>query len=230
MSRVEASDPAAWQARCALDTVCDHHPGLVINRPGAAIAMCSKPYQLSMITAAGLKVPATLLTNHPDQAHAFIEQTCDGRAVYKSASDYRSIVSRVGADELKRLDLITSCPTQFQKYVPGVDVRVHVIGEHVFASEVTSDAVDYRYARRDGRHCEIRPTTIPDEIQQRCLALTRKLGLTTAGIDLRRTPDGDWVCFEVNPSPAFTYYQAHTGQAIGDALADLLTAADTARA
>jgi hypothetical protein len=46
--------------------------------------------------------------------------------------------------------------------------------------------------------------------------------LSVAGLDLRRTPGGDWFCFEVNPSPAFTYYEQITSQPIGQALALLL--------
>jgi hypothetical protein len=31
---------------------------------------------------------------------------------------------------------------------------------------------------------------------------------SSAGIDLRRTPAGEWFCFEVNPSPAFSWFDA----------------------
>jgi glutathione synthase/RimK-type ligase-like ATP-grasp enzyme len=48
------------------------------------------------------------------------------------------------------------------------------------------------------------------------------MGLALAGIDLRRTDKGEWFCFEVNPSPAFTYYEEATGQPITDAVARLL--------
>jgi len=48
------------------------------------------------------------------------------------------------------------------------------------------------------------------------------MGLGFAGIDLRRTPDGELICFEVNPSPAFSYYEAQTGQPIAEALAAYL--------
>jgi hypothetical protein len=48
------------------------------------------------------------------------------------------------------------------------------------------------------------------------------MGLLVAGIDLRCTPEGQWFCFEVNPSPAFTYYQAVTHQPVDEAIAQLL--------
>ena len=49
--------------------------------------------------------------------------------------------------------------------------------------------------------------------------------LSVAGIDLRKTPEGEWVCFEVNTSPAFTYYEEATHQPIARAIARLLAEA-----
>jgi len=54
----------------------------------------------------------------------------------------------------------------------------------------------------------------------------RALSLALAGIDLKRTPDGAWYCFEANPSPAYSYYQEATGQPIADALVRLLDAGE----
>ena len=36
----------------------------------------------------------------------------------------------------------------------------------------------------------------------------RSYAVPVAGIDLRRTPAGEWFCFEVNPSPAFSWFDA----------------------
>ena len=63
---------------------------------------------------------------------------------------------------------------------------------------IVSDADDYRYARMSGiAHLE--PQRGPDEIVGRAIELTAALGLLVSGIDLRRTADGRWYCFEVNP-------------------------------
>jgi D-alanine-D-alanine ligase-like ATP-grasp enzyme len=51
------------------------------------------------------------------------------------------------------------------------------------------------------------------------------LNLAFAGIDLRITPQGAVYCLEVNPSPAFSCYEAHTGQPIAKALARYLAGA-----
>ena len=35
--------------------------------------------------------------------------------------------------------------------------------------------------------------------------------MLTAGVDLRRGLDGQYYCFEVNPTPGFMFYQQYTG-------------------
>ena len=189
----------------------------VVNRASRMASNGSKPYQLEIVRAHGFSVPRTLVTTDPDAARRF--WTDSGAVVYKSVSGVRSIVARLGDTHLDRLDQVTWCPTQFQQYVPGRDHRVHVVGDEIFACEVISEADDYRYAARRGDPPTLRACTLPAEVEARCFALSRALSLPLAGIDLRRAPDGQWFCFEVNPSPGFTYYEAHTGHPIGDAIA-----------
>jgi glutathione synthase/RimK-type ligase-like ATP-grasp enzyme len=174
----------------------------VINRLGAMSSNGSKPYQLRLIKAAGFAVPPTLVTTDPAAAKKFFSQHKD--VIYKSVSAIRSIVARV-TPEMKdsRLSAIATCPTQFQAYIAGTDVRVHVVGDEVFATEITSSATDYRYpGNADVTRKRIE---LPKDIAERCRACAKQLGLEVAGIDLRQTKN-DWVCFEVNPSPAFTYF------------------------
>jgi hypothetical protein len=208
----------------ALNGWADRTPAYVVNRPLAASSNGSKPYQLRAVAAAGFRVPQTLVTTDPDRVAAFVRE--HGDVIVKSVSGIRSRVRRVGPADAARLVDVTTCPTQFQRRVLGVDVRVHVVGASIFATEVASDADDYRYARAQG--CPDPTLTeidLPDDVAQRCRALSARLGLPVAGIDLRRTPEGEWYCFEVNPSPGFTYYESSTGQPIAAAIAGLLAAA-----
>lgn len=127
-----------------------------------------------------------------------------GRAIYKSISSERSIVEVVGDADLARLDAIRWRPVQFQAFVEGTDVRVHTIGGAVFATAIASDATDYRYAHRQtGDPATMAPCELEPQVAARCLAVAAGLGLDLAGIDLRMTPSGEAVCFEVNPSPVY---------------------------
>lgn len=218
----EAADsPRRTQCRSLHETLlrwAEIAPQLSINRPAAMASNISKPYQMQLIRSCGFRIPETLVTNEPDLVREFFKE--HRHVVYKSVSAVRSIVQDLDESDFDRLEQIRWCPTQFQAFVPGTNVRVHVVGEHVFATAVESAATDYRYAAQQvGRNAELREVELSHELSQRCRSLTEALGLVFAGIDLKITPDNQVFCFEVNPSPAFSYYESHTGQPISSAVA-----------
>jgi glutathione synthase/RimK-type ligase-like ATP-grasp enzyme len=193
---------------------------LVINRLSVMASNGSKPYQSRIIRAHGFEIPDTLVTTDPKAVREFWLRY--GTVIYKSISGVRSIVNRLTAQNAHRLSDLRWCPTQFQQYIPGNDYRVHVVGEEIFACEIISEADDYRYASRRGLTTSLQPWQIPAALAQRCRDLARNLELPVAGIDLRYHPAGEWFCFEVNPSPAFAYFENETGQPIAAAVARLL--------
>ena len=193
----------------------------VVNRSRPQGSNFSKPYQAQLILNHGFATPETLITNRPELVREFVAQ--HGRVVYKSISGVRSIVQTLKASDLDRLEQIRWCPVQFQAFVPGTNVRVHTLaGGEVFATAITSEATDYRYAHRQEQESDLQPFRLSGELAERCLELARDLDLPFAGIDLKLTPAGQTFCFEVNPSPAFSYYESHTGQPISAALARYL--------
>ena len=70
-------------------------------------------------------------------------------------------------------------------------------------------------------HCRRARSTFRP-ISPRPACAVGSLGLVLSGIDLRRTPDGEYYCFEINPSPGFIFYERMTGQPISEAVAHLL--------
>lgn len=202
----------------------EHTRARVVNRYGAMGSNFSKPFQSQLIQDAGFHVPATLVTNDPDQVDAF--HTEHGDLIYKSISGERSIVGRLDVSDRERLERIRWCPVQFQAFVDGPNVRVHTVGDEVFATIAETDAVDYRYAaQQTGEPARFAPFLLDDAVAERCVRLAAGLGLEVAGIDLKLPSDGRIVCLEVNPSPVFSYFEANTGQPIADAVARLLARA-----
>jgi hypothetical protein len=222
--KAEGRDSRAWLHAMNFDDVLwswiDLAPALVVNRTEAGAANGSKPYQAQLIRSYGFATPETLVTTDPAAALAFWRER--GDVIYKSVSGVRSIVARLKPGDEERLADVAWCPTQLQTYVPGTDCRVHVVHEEVFASEVATTGDDYRYARMQGGETRLRACELPADVAERCRRMAAGMGLHFAGIDLRRTPDGEWYCFEVNPSPGFSYYEGQTGQPIAAAVARLL--------
>lgn len=197
-------------------------PARVVNRIAPMGSNFSKPYQAQLIRRYGFEVPETLITNDPELVRAF--RARHGRVIYKSISGVRSIVQSLTDDDMTRIDSIRWCPTQFQAFVDGTNVRVHTVGDKVFATAIKTDATDYRYAhRQSGDYADLRPVELSDDLSERCVKLAAGLGLAFAGIDLKITPEGYVYCFEVNPSPAFSYYESQTGQPISRAVAEYLS-------
>jgi len=206
----------------SLMQLLDLLPCVVVNRAKASTSNDSKIYQAFLAEAVGLRTPRTLVTTDPEEVREFYD-TCHQRVIYKSLSSIRSIVNRLTANELgDRVARVRNCPTQFQEWVEGVDIRVHTVQDQVFATEVVSDVSDYRYAGRQGAALSMRAITLPLDVAEACTGMARTLGLALSGVDLRRTPDGAYYCFEINPSPGFVFYERATGQPISEAVAHLL--------
>lgn len=213
----------------ALTAFTEAAPGFsgcrVASRLSSMASNMSKPYQAQRIQKAGFDTPETLLTDDPEQAAAFVD--AHPGAIFKSASGVRSVVREFDpATDVERLGRIRWCPVQFQENVRGRDVRVHVVGDEAYAAIVDSDATDYRYARAQvGRDAELARFDLPDELAQRCIDLATSLDLPFAGVDLKLAHDGRVVCFEVNPSPGYPWYESAAELPISDALARWLAAA-----
>lgn len=210
---------AEWNTGLAALLECLSCP--VVNRLPGGMSSHSKPYQALHIHHCGLRTPTTLLTSDPDAVRQFYEE-CGGQVIYKSISGERSIVRRMNAEHFARLPLLQHGPAQFQEFIPGDNVRVHTVGDRWFATRIRSEAIDYRYARDEGYSLAMEPTTLPPSVAAACLRVARQLGLLLSGIDLKETPEGNYYCFEVNPSPGFLYYEQGTRQPISSALATLL--------
>lgn len=191
-------------------------PARVMNRTSRMASNSSKPFQAMRIRGCGLQVPETLVTNDVEEVRAFRNRY--GRVIYKSISSVRSIVRELAGPDLLRLERVRNLPTQFQEWIPGVEVRVHVVGDELFATEIRTEAIDYRYAARDGLEAAMEPTDLPASVRESCFAVSRELELPFCGLDLRRTPGGAYYCFEANPQPGYSYFQESTGQPIAAAI------------
>lgn len=102
----------------------------------------------------------------------------------------------------------------------GIDLYQDPHGAWTFAN-----ATPAPYLIAGGEPAELREATLSEELAERCLCLSRSLGLEYAGIDLKVTPDDEVYCFEVNLSPAFSYYEGNSGQPISAGVARHLMAA-----
>jgi hypothetical protein len=224
---------AAREAREALDGVWRTYPGRFVNRPECNQRASVKPEQLVRAARLGFTVPETLVTNEPDEAVAFL--AAHPRAVAKPLfsgrvpdGDSEGLFFTTLLDDAARTAAASLGPEPylFQDFVDKeYDVRVTVIGDQVFAARIdsqTSDEarVDWRKGAQASAHSVER---LPDEVNERCLALLREYGLSFGAIDLAAV-DGDYVFFEINPNGQWAWVEQLTGLPLRAAMADLLSA------
>ena len=205
-----------------------------VNDPSHDQVAHRKPFQLMVAQEVGLRIPATLITNDPDEARSFVDARGYRGVVYKafSATETEWRETRIlRQEELALLDHVRYAPVIFQEYIEALyDLRVTIVGEEVFSaaihSQQTAYAVDFRM---DMENAAIEAMLLPAEVEDAIRSLVDRLGLVYGAIDMRRTPDDQYVFLEINPAGQWLFVEQKTGQPIAAALAELLVANDRAR-
>jgi predicted ATP-grasp superfamily ATP-dependent carboligase len=185
-----------------------------------------KVFQMRMAQRLGIAMPNTLVTNSPANARAFIEKHGAEATVFKpfrgTPSAWRE-TRLVGAGELAVLDSVRYAPVIFQEYVEGNDIRITVVGKHIFAAEIDITDGDYPVDfRMNYETLKMSPIELPEKTVSAIRSLMERLGLVYGAIDFRRTPEGQYIFLEINPAGQWLFVEKHTGQKITNAVAETL--------
>jgi hypothetical protein len=192
----------------------------IYNRPRAALSNESKLGQADAILSAGFLFPESIVTTSPAAAEVFC--SLHGSVVVKGLSGERTVVQRYDAGANNLWANVAFCPTLLQRYIVGRQYRVHVLDDDVFVHEIITDAPDYRYASRWGLKTTIVAGTVPPGVAKMCSSLARSLELPLAGLDLISPVPDRWYCLEVNPGPAFDYFERQCKLGVAKGLATRL--------
>jgi hypothetical protein len=196
----------------------------------------NKQLQLGLAAELGFEIPPTLITNDPDEFLAFYRRH-DGQLIDKLPSTVLPASQRTGGAVMRFTQPVTTrdagyarrlrhSPVLFQpRIAKRFELRITVIDHEVLAAEIHSQStrrtqLDWRHY--DWGHTPYRAHALPDAIRERCVALTRRLGLRFGAIDMIVTPDGRYVFLEINPNGQWLWIEDETGLSISDALSDAL--------
>jgi glutathione synthase/RimK-type ligase-like ATP-grasp enzyme len=192
--------------------------GSALYNPTSAGNNITKPYQLALLQAAGLPVPATLWTNDP----AAVKRFCgEHEAIYKPVAG-GAATRKVAAGDLtdERLSRLEAAPVCFQELLPGEDVRVYVIdGRVACALRIVADDIDFRQHEQS-----IEAITLDPEVAQQCVRAAEVIGLRYTGMDIKADRHGRYKILELNPSAMFLGFEQRAGVDIGGPLCDALLA------
>ncbi|MFG2115876.1 ATP-grasp ribosomal peptide maturase [Streptomyces sp. NPDC048718] len=201
-----------------------------VNHPLRVAAADYKPAQLATAQRLGLTVPATLVTNDPDEAREFISS--HERVIYKALrwtpyqregvpmAGWTETVAAAEIDESLRV-----APHLFQTFVDKVaDLRVLVVGRQAFAVRITSGLLDWR---KDYSALSYAVVDLPGAIESALLSYLDHYGLASGSFDFAEDRQGDLWWLELNPNGQWGWLEPHTGLPMAAAFAALLTGETT---
>jgi glutathione synthase/RimK-type ligase-like ATP-grasp enzyme len=180
-----------------------------VNPPAANRRASFKGLQLVAARAEGLRVPRTALTNDPEAVRALAAEGIP--LIYKRMGTTPRPLTATKAllpTDLERLDVLVNCPAIFQEHIDAkLDIRVTAIGTDLYAAEIDSQAGESPLDWRFDHTVPFRPHALDSETLARLHALMQRLGLVYGAIDLRLTPNGEYVFLEVNPSGQYLFIE-----------------------
>ncbi len=195
--------------------------GRWVSHPVASRLAENKLLQLRAAQKAGIRIPATLVSQHPEQIRSFC--AAYPGAIIKPVSSPRGVefvsTSVVSQELLENDDSLSLAPAIYQECVPGArHLRISVMGERCEAALVESEILDWRT-----------DLTIPfsryplgDDLQRRMQVVLRELGLAMGVFDLKLIGDDEPVFLEVNPQGQFLFVEALAGISLADQVAAFL--------
>lgn len=196
----------------------------------------NKAFQLLVAHEVGFKVPQTIFTSDGNIARAFVKK--HETTIVKGISPIWPIVKGkrnafftrlISRDEPIKFDGLNVAPAIFQQAIkPIFDIRVTVVDNQVYAAKVVlkeakeKNVLDWRigHAKDKGR-LFFDAYALPQEVAEKCVELTKRLGLKFGAFDLIYSKDGIWF-LEINPNGQWAFIEQATGQPIGKAIAALL--------
>jgi MvdC family ATP-grasp ribosomal peptide maturase len=210
-----------------------------INNPARNHAASDKATQLCAARDSGLRVPGTLISNDPARVRAFYDEM-NGDVIAKMLTALSQQMdgpapavptSTVRREDLDHLGLLRHCPMMFQERIPKeIELRVMYVRGTLFPGAIdarhsAAGSTDWRGATPE--ECRWARISVPDDVAHGLDTLMTTLGLASGAIDLIRTPSGEHVFLEVNPTGEWGMLERELDLPISEAIADALLAEST---
>jgi hypothetical protein len=209
--------------------------GLVMNRevtwvnPIDKVSVAElKLYQLQIAEQLGFRVPRTLVSRDPEVLRTFASTNKSGtickpifHGMFVDKTSSYAVYTRRVTPESINADTVRFCPVLLQEEIArSADVRATFIGPHCFVADIKGapSLVDWRDPDVPVSY------TVSDlgaEVEGLCRAMLAKLGLIYGAFDFVRTPTGDLVFLEVNPTGEWAWLEDRLGFPMRDAFIQL---------
>jgi hypothetical protein len=209
--------------------------GLVLNpditwiNPIDSVSVAEhKLYQLQVARQVGFRVPRTLVSRDASELRRFAAANEFGtickpifHGMFVDEATAYSVYTRRVTPESFDADCVEVCPVLLQEEIArSADVRTTFIGSRCFVADIKGDPslVDWRDPDVSVSYSA---ASLSDGAQRMCRAMLDKLGLIYGAFDFVRTPEGELVFLEVNPTGEWAWLEDRLGFPMRDAFIQL---------
>jgi glutathione synthase/RimK-type ligase-like ATP-grasp enzyme len=193
--------------------------GFWVSDPVATELGENKLLQLRAAQRAGLRVPATLVSQDPERIRSFCRAYPGAILKPLRARGELAVTAVASAELLAQDDVLSLTPAIYQENIPGDrHLRITMFGDRCHAALIEARELDWRT-----------DVTVPfrayepaEQLRAALQHVLRTLGLVMGIFDLKLTPKGEIVFFEINPQGQFLFVEGLCNMPIAASLADYL--------
>ena len=176
-----------------------------------------KPYTFQRAIAAGLNIPATLVSNRVSDIRDFASGERKVVKPVQGGGYCRPLEKALSAARPRHA--ATAAPAIVQPQLAYPELRVYGVAGRFFGLSINSEEVDYRVSTRH----TVTPDVVPHDVQLGLTNLMSDLGLDLCAVDFKTDPKtGQLFVLDVNDMPMFELHDEMLEGAISDAIIDYL--------
>lgn len=193
--------------------------GAWVSDPVATELAENKLLQLRAARRAGLRIPATLVSQDPTRIRSFC--AAHASAIIKPIrTGGKLAITTVASNELLANDeVLALSPAIYQENIAGErHLRITMFGDHCYTAMIESRELDWRVDVT----VPFRAYELGAQLRTALRDVLGSLGLVMGIFDLKVTPEDEIVFLEVNPQGQFLFVEGLCEMPIAQSLGDYL--------
>lgn len=183
--------------------------GTWISSPAATDRASNKIYQLKAARDCGFRIPSTIVSQDIQEVTEFVD-------FHRGNVIVKPVVGAAGPimftqfirDPTKYLpESFSISPAIYQEYIDGTEhIRLNCFGDNSYAAKIATNDLDWR----PNLNVPISDWNVPVELHLMVRRTLDRLGLAMGIVDIKITPEGEFVWLEVNPQGQFLFLEPLT--------------------
>jgi len=195
--------------------------GKWLSKPEATDRASNKLYQLALAKEYGFRVPETLVSQTKEEVIEFTKKF-NGKVIVKpviGAAGPLMFTEFIGDPQRLDSQSFQICPAIYQEFIEGTKhIRLNCFGDQSYSAMIESEELDWR----PNLKVPIHSWEVPASLHKKVRLLLDKLDLEMGIIDIKVTPEGEFVWLEVNPQGQFLFLEPLAKMALSDYFSDYL--------